>query len=115
MKVIELPNFTVTIENDKVNITSHMERPVCPFCNEHSCYYNCDQSTAEFEDGSSKPESEEEVAERILTNAQIDVVESFILALVNSLHKHGNSFIFDSLKEPLSEAILTVLDAIDNN
>lgn len=85
---IDIGCFQVLIEEDKVKISSSLKK----------------ETTAHL--------SAEDAQEIVIMNAQIDVVESYTLALVMSLRKHGVSL--ETLQKPLSEAILTVLDAIDN-
>lgn len=85
---INIGCFQVLIEEDKVKISSSLEK----------------ETTAHL--------SAEDAQEIVIMNAQIDVVESYTLALVMSLRKHGISI--ETLQKPLEETVQTVLDAIDN-
>ena len=93
---------------------SDLERDVCPFCDTATCFYDCDGSKAEFEDGSNPDETEEEIISRAKYNASLDVVESLTLALVSSLKAH-QIVIEDDLKTALEEAFQTTVDAMGNN
>lgn len=90
----------------------------CPFCDQSGCYYDCDESTADFEDEDNSHhqlvEDEEQLGERRDFNCAIQGIESMILnCAINSVDITTEEFqksIQDSV-EQLKARYLTLTDA----
>ena len=98
---ITLHNGTIHINCGE--ITSDLEREVCPACGQELCCFNCDGSQ------SGAYESEGEVADRLRFNGALDALESMLFAAAMG------GFITTSEDPKWNKIIDTVLDAIGNN
>ena len=112
---------TITLLNGKIELTfgqageagkvaSGLEREICPLCGSPDCCFSCDGSKAEYEDAEEpKPQSEEEVAERLKFNGGLDGLESMFLAAACA------GLIPQSEDPRWNDIIETTLDALGNN
>lgn len=105
--------FTDGVEGGS-SISSELDLEVCPFCDTSTCFYDCDGSKAEFEDGNDPDETEDEIFGRAKYNASISAVESLTLALVSAFDVRDIA-VEGKLKEAFEEALQTSIYAIGNN
>lgn len=74
------------IEIDPNTVTDNLKEE-CGFCGSSECYFNCDYSVAEWEDGedgANLSETEEEVIARAKFNGAIDGLKSLLFAFYSA-------------------------------
>ena len=113
MKTITLLHGTIELSfgpEEGGSIVTGLERETCPICNLPDCCFSCDMSKAEHEDAEEpKPQSEDEVAERLKFNGGLDALESMLLAAACA------GLLATSEDPRWNEIIQTTMDALGNN
>lgn len=61
-------------------VYASMLKEVCPHCNQADCNFHCDGSQGAGDEDPDNDETEHDVTDRMRFNAQMDAVESMILA-----------------------------------
>lgn len=99
--VIKINDGALIIEGNTIRSEGLKEN--CPYCQQATCYADCDGSQGDV-DGL---ESEDQLINRIVWNNSIDIIESLVL----SLHMTGH----DVSTPAFSQALQTTIDAMINH
>ena len=90
-------------------------KTTCPHCDQPYCNYSCDFSVAHFTDDQSPPlETDQQVLSRLINNAKIDAVETFVASMQKNYSLYFINANPNLLKEAKIASIKSEIESREN-